>query len=83
MSDADRCQRCPTPADVRCVGLDVRRYCELLDPSCPEHDPRYAAVVVDRSNEPEPPPVDLLTAGITIAVVAGCCNDVPPGVYDP
>jgi hypothetical protein len=41
-----RCIRCPTPENLRCAGLDVRRFCELIDSSCPQYDSRYIDVIV-------------------------------------
>jgi hypothetical protein len=41
--------------DLRCRGLDVRRFCELLDPSCPQYDPSYVGVILRQSGRPEPP----------------------------
>jgi hypothetical protein len=45
----NRCPFCPLPESAPyCHGGDaIRRYCELLDPSCDRHDPRYAGVVID------------------------------------
>jgi hypothetical protein len=45
----DRCNRCPTSPDIRCRGLDVHRFCELIDPSRDRYDPRYRDVIVDDS----------------------------------
>ena len=39
----------PLPVDFPCRGLDVPRFCQLLDPSCPQHDPRYAEVIIRES----------------------------------
>ena len=41
-----RCIHCPTPENLRCAGLDVRRFCELIDPSCPQYDAGYLDVIV-------------------------------------
>jgi len=45
-----RCLRCPVLTPVRCRGLDVRRYCELIDPSCAQFDPGYLEVILAESH---------------------------------
>jgi hypothetical protein len=40
-----RCIYCPSPEEVRCPGLDVRRFCELIDPAYPQYEPGYAPVI--------------------------------------
>jgi hypothetical protein len=47
------CIRCPVAKGTRCAGLDVRRYCELLDPCCPQHDPGYREVILQASRRQE------------------------------
>jgi hypothetical protein len=44
-----RCIACPCPDDLRCSGLDVRRFCELIDPTCPQFIPAYRGVIVQES----------------------------------
>jgi hypothetical protein len=46
----DRCIRCPTPPEIRCRGLDVRRFCELIDPSGSGYDPGYERVILSESH---------------------------------
>jgi len=41
----NRCVRCPIPAELICHGIDVRRFCELLNPNEPAYDPGYAEVL--------------------------------------
>jgi len=57
MTPPARCPRCPVPPAVRCRGLDVRRFCELIDPSCPQFDPGYLDVILSESyrTDAEPP----------------------------
>ena len=44
------CLRCPiADPTVRCRGLDVPRFCELIDPACPQYDPGYIAVIEDQT----------------------------------
>lgn len=69
-----RCGRCPVadPA-VRCRGLDVPRYCELIDPVCEQYDPAYVGVIERESHgvyRPEPiPPTEVVEL---IRVVRAC-----------
>ena len=51
----DRCARCPVSADVHCRGLDVRRYCKLIDPAHAKYDSRYVDVILRRSRQPADP----------------------------
>jgi hypothetical protein len=44
-----RCIACPCPDNLRCSGLDVRRFCELIDPTCPQFNPAYRGVIVQES----------------------------------
>jgi hypothetical protein len=46
-----RCIHCPTHENFRCAGLDVRRFCELIDPSCPQYDLRYFDVIVREAGQ--------------------------------
>jgi len=56
---AGRCPRCPLPAEdpTRCRGEDVRRFCELIDPSCPAYDPGYVGVILAESRRLASEPV--------------------------
>jgi hypothetical protein len=48
-----RCQHCPTPADVKCVGREatspIQRYCELIDPTHKDYRPAYIPHVISES----------------------------------
>jgi hypothetical protein len=78
-----RCSICPAPADVICAGLDVRRYCQLLDASCPEHDPRYAQVIVRESRRAQTHPQTPSVPGPGVVIPSACCTgSLPPGVYE-
>jgi hypothetical protein len=74
IAPGERCARCPVGGLARCAGLNVRRYCELLDPAHKRHDARYSFVVVSESERiagvppPEPAP-----AG---AALEPCCGGV-------
>jgi hypothetical protein len=46
-----RCILCPCPENLRCSGLDVRRFCELIDPTCPQFNPAYRGVIVQASRQ--------------------------------
>ena len=50
--NGQRCIHCPTPENLRCGGLDVRRFCELIDPSCPQYDSGYREVIVREARMP-------------------------------
>jgi hypothetical protein len=73
----------------------VRRFCELIDPSCPQYDSRYRDVIVQEAQHAMTvkdafPGLNLqfasgsrnVDAGGTIAVVADCCGGPPPGIFD-
>ena len=46
-----RCIPCPSHDNLRCSGLDVRRFCELIDPTCPQFNPAYRGVIVQASRQ--------------------------------
>jgi hypothetical protein len=91
-----RCIHCPTPENLRCAGLDVRRFCELIDPSCPQYDSRYLDLIVRETHRWEKDNATRLTSshrpdfskpiikgGETIVIPLDCCGGgVPPGVFD-
>jgi hypothetical protein len=88
-----RCIHCPTPENVRCAGLDVRRFCELIDPSCAQYEPGYLKVIVRMSARTEDDSAAMLTlhhplafgtspigGAERIAITADCCGGgVLPG----
>ncbi len=75
VSAAERCARCPVD-DARCIGLDVRRYCELLDPACAKHDAQYAGVVLAESRRiAEAPALGAIALGMA-AAYRSCCGGV-------
>jgi hypothetical protein len=93
--NGQNCIHCPTPESVRCAGLDVRRFCELIDPSCPQYDSRYRDVIVQEARyaltvkdtlpglNPHPASGSRsVDAGGTIGVAADCCGGVPAGIFD-
>jgi hypothetical protein len=47
-----RCIHCPTPDNIRCVGLDVRRLCELIDPQCSQYNAGYRNVILREARQP-------------------------------
>ncbi len=91
-----RCIHCPTPENTRCAGLDVRRYCALIDPKCAHFSPGYREVIVhesllrrdefstrladDRQMEIRAPISD---EAERIAISTDCCGGaIPPGIFD-
>ena len=91
-----RCIHCPTPENVRCAGLDVRRFCELIDPSCPQYDSRYLDVIVRegrRAGEDTATRLisyhqsgfskPIIEGGETVVIPSHCCGgDLPNGIFD-
>ncbi len=91
-----RCSQCPTPENLRCAGLDVRRFCELIDPSCPQYDSRYVDVIVHEARRAEEhtgmqfrsyhqPDFSKsnIDGGEMIAIPFDCCGGgVRPGIFD-
>ena len=91
-----RCIHCPTPESYRCPGLDVRRFCELIDPACPQYDACYIEVIVKDACRPSPNTNAMLRPGHPITqstpvaaggeltgISADCCGaNMPPGVFD-
>ena len=91
-----RCIYCPTQENLHCSGLDVRRFCELIDPSCPQYDSRYLDVIVREAqstvehtasrvrsyHQPEfSKPI--LEGGETIGRSLDCCGGaLPLGMFD-
>jgi hypothetical protein len=91
-----RCIHCPTPENVRCAGFVVRRFCELIDPSCPQYDSRYIDVIIREGRRSgadnatrlrsyhQPGFIEPIIEGLaTIEVPLDCCGGgVPPGIFD-
>jgi hypothetical protein len=90
------CVRCPVADETSCAGILVPRFCELIDPSCPQYDPGYLQVIVRESGQPRPsddpsaaPEPDAKSAtpylppSIHSAPVDCCGGGMAPGVYDP
>jgi hypothetical protein len=77
-----RCARCPTPDAIACRGIDVRRFCDLIDPACPQYDPGYIHVILRESYraplDMPPPRVD---ATDRIPLGKCCGGNLPPGAY--
>ena len=90
------CIRCPTPENLRCAGLVVRRFCELIDPSCPQYDPGYLDVIAREarrgavetdvrlaSYHQTGSANPIVEGDAAIVIPADCCGGgVPPGVFD-
>jgi hypothetical protein len=85
MTGTDRCLRCPVPAATPCRGLTVRRFCELINPSCDRFDPGYVDVILAESHRMAsnwPPAVARLDAAYAAAggpgqQPGGCCGGAP------
>jgi hypothetical protein len=86
-----RCIHCPTPENLHCAGLDVRRFCELIDPSCLRYDPGYLAVIVNETRRDATFRNALLRShqdaiergGGTIVIPVDCCGGgLAPGIFD-
>jgi hypothetical protein len=41
-----RCQNCPAHKLEQCRGEGVPRFCQLVDPTHPDHDPAYVRILV-------------------------------------
>jgi hypothetical protein len=51
---AERCVRCPVDDKTSCAAFLVPRFCELIDPSCPQYEPGYLHVIVSESRPLRP-----------------------------
>jgi hypothetical protein len=51
---AEPCIRCPVDDKTSCAGFLVPRFCELIDPSCPQYEPSYLQVIVRESRRLRP-----------------------------
>ncbi len=93
--NGQKCIHCPTPESIRCGGLDVRRFCELIDPSYPQYDSRYREVVIQESgyaladkdafpglNPHHPIGKRIADRGEAVVVPANCCGGMAPGIFD-
>jgi Family of unknown function (DUF6171) len=47
MTNHEHCALCPIKHGEYCRGEQVKRFCELIDPACPKHDPGYALTVIE------------------------------------
>ncbi len=62
-----KCNRCPVAGEF-CQGLHVRRFCELIDPSCPQYDARYRQLIIQETKRAR-------DAGLVVTVRSGgCCG---------
>jgi hypothetical protein len=91
-----RCIYCPTPEGLHCAGLDVRRFCELIDPSCPRYNAGYRDVIVREARAPGDDTAARLASyhqtgarrpivegAETIVIPTDCCGGgMPPGIFD-
>ncbi len=73
----------------------MQRFCELIDPTCPDFDPGYLGVIAGQTRAVEEA-TDVLVASYdsaaahepifhnteTIGFSTDCCGGVPPGVSD-
>ena len=96
MDHGQKCIRCPTSENLRCAGLDVRRYCELIDPSFPQYDPGYLQVIVREARRawenadgrlaPDHHPgfgKPIIEGDEAVAIAPDCCGGgLPPGIFD-
>jgi hypothetical protein len=91
----ESCVRCPVAEEISCAGFLVPRFCELIDPSCPQYDPGYLQVIVRESRplrpSDDPSPAsesDVKSAAPNLppsnrhAPVDCCGGGMAPGVYD-
>ena len=78
-----KCPNCPVDGDY-CRGLEVRRFCELLDPSNPAHRPTYRGVVLYHTalHSGQEPPQSDPTRPATLAS-GPCCGGFDPMAIDP
>jgi hypothetical protein len=79
-----KCQHCPlldSAKDCKAITRPHPRYCELVDPTNPDHDPRYVAVLTDAPPEKPKLPGKLAMLGnlaqavVTIALDGGKMAD--------
>jgi hypothetical protein len=94
--NGQRCSYCPIPESLRCAGFEVRRFCELIDPSCPQFDSGYVEVIAREtrlagedddlrhaSSHQTDFSKQLIEERATIIIPVDCCGGgVPPGVFD-
>jgi len=73
MTNDSRCASCPVDPALPCRGLQVRRFCALVDPANRLYDPRYAALLRLWATSPitddRPPPAAVVAA---LAAVRAC-----------
>jgi hypothetical protein len=91
-----RCIHCPTPENLPCAGRDIRRFCELIDPSCPQYDAGYRNVIVGEVRRAEAERTTrllpyqnpafskpIIERGETTVIALDCCGGgLPPGILD-
>jgi hypothetical protein len=93
-----RCRYCPTSDRIACPGLDVRRFCALIDPECPRYDPAYVGVILSEAHRRSGPTAgrpgaesahriidDTPTPNPAppIQIAGDCCGGgVLPGIFD-
>jgi hypothetical protein len=91
-----RCFHCPAPENLRCAGFDVHRFCELIDPECPQYHPGYREVIVRETRHPgedadgrlapyhQPGFGNPMIEGAEmIGISTNCCGGgMPPGIFD-
>lgn len=72
----DRCPHCPLDNNLICRGPQVRRFCELVDPSRSDYDAAYIRILAgdDHTGPYEPDP--------NVKPSKGCCGGNPMALDD-
>ena len=50
-----RCPHCPAEEGARCKGQEIRRLCELVDPTSAAYNPAYVSLLVQAADAGERP----------------------------
>jgi hypothetical protein len=95
MKTEEPCVRCPVADETACAGILIPRFCELINPSCPQYDPGYLQVIIRESrplrasddpsaaHEPDAKSATALLPPSNRHAPVDCCGGgMAPGVYN-
>jgi hypothetical protein len=80
----NRCQHCPISLALVCLGTDVRRFCELVDPGHKDHRPPYRDTLRSLAEGTAAGPFEPEIGDALVVDDTPCCGGTGamPGIFD-
>jgi hypothetical protein len=79
-----KCPNCPVDAELVCPGVDVLRFCQLIDPNHRDHQPAYRGTVMALAASTAAGPFEPAALADMADDTEPCCGGTGamPGVFD-